>query len=80
MMKKNVTQAYGEGNFPGLDIYAKSGTAEVGSGRNNAWFVGFLGDAHPYAFVVCVENGTSGVATAGPVANRVLSAIVAKEG
>lgn len=77
MMNYNVQYDYGTWNFPGLDIYAKTGTAETGNGTSHAWFVGFLRDeAHPYAFVVLVENGGGGLKNAGPVANAVLQAAV----
>lgn len=77
MMKNNVEVSYGEGNFPGLDIYAKSGTAEVYGREPNAWFTGFIkNDDAPYAFIVCVENGGYGSSVAGPVANQVLQALV----
>ena len=80
MMKNNVETTYGESNFPGLDIYAKSGTAEVGGGKTpNSWFTGFIDDPdHPYAFIVLVENGGSGSQVAGAVANAVLQAAVKK--
>ncbi|MDO4816163.1 MAG: penicillin-binding transpeptidase domain-containing protein [Bacillota bacterium] len=78
MMNYNVAFKYGTGTFPGLNISAKTGTAQVGEGKeNHAWFVGFLNDdAHPYAFVVLVENGGSGLGAAGAVANTVLQAAV----
>lgn len=77
MMKNNVEVSYGEGNFPGLDIYAKSGTAEVYGREPNAWFTGFIkNDDAPYAFIVCIENGGYGSSVAGPVANQVLQALV----
>lgn len=79
MMNYNVTYAYGEGRFPGLKISAKTGTAEVGDGTDNAWFVGFLNDEnHPYAFTVIIEKGGGGLANAGVLANTVLQAAVAK--
>ena len=51
MMAYNVTQTYGADRFGGLDVCAKSGTAEVGGGQSpHAWFTGFVRDAdHPYA-------------------------------
>ena len=62
-----------ENLFPGLNLCAKTGTAELGDGTSHAWFAGFIpDDAHPYAFVVLVERGGSGLRVAGPVANRVL--------
>ena len=77
MMKNNVVSNYGESNFPGLDIYAKSGTAEIYNKEPNAWFTGFIkNEGYPYAFIVCVENGGYGSSVAGPVANQVLQAIV----
>lgn len=81
MMRYNVEDHYGAGNFPGLNICAKSGTAEVGdkSVKPNAWFAGFLDDEeHPYAFIVLVEKSGSGSDVAGSVANKVLQKIVEK--
>ena len=73
MMKNNVVEGYGEDNFEGLDIYAKSGTAETGSWSSDAWFVGFTDDRKaPYAFVVWIKNGGFGSEAAAPVANEVL--------
>ena len=78
MMSYNVQAHYGTWNFPGLNLCAKTGTAEVGDGTSHAWFTGFLLDeAHPYAFVVVVENGGAGISAAAPVANAVLQAAVA---
>lgn len=73
MMRNNVLMTYGDSNYPGLSLRAKSGTAEGGDGKApDAWFCGYSGD---YAFIVCVENGGYGSAVAGPVANSVLQAI-----
>lgn len=78
MMNYNVQYAYGAGSFPGLNLCAKTGTAEVGDGTDHAWFVGFLDDEeHPYAFVVQVERGGGGLSVAGAIANRVLQKAVA---
>lgn len=77
MMNYNVQNAYGSWVFPGLDVSAKTGTAEVGDGTSHAWMTGFLNDpAHPYAFVVILEHAGGGLANAGPVANTVLQAAV----
>ena len=80
MMRYNVTSYYGSGTFPGLEICAKSGTAEVGEEKTpHAWLVGFLDDAeNPYAFAVFVENGGWGITVAGAVANTVLQHIVSR--
>ena len=79
MMNYNVQNAYGgQWTFPGLNVSAKTGTAEVGDGTSHAWMTGFLNDPeHPYAFVVLVENAGGGLTNAGPVANQVLQAAVA---
>lgn len=80
MMNYNVYKTYGQENFPGLELYAKSGTAEVGGGLPpHAWFVGYITNKdYPLAFVVVVENGGSGSRTAGAVANAVLQAAVGR--
>ena len=73
MMKNNVVENYGEENYAGLDIYAKSGTAETGDYEPDAWFVGFTDDPDaPYAFVVWVKNGGYGSEVAGPIARNVI--------
>jgi len=65
-------------NFPGLEIHAKSGTAQLGGGKDpHAWYVGYItNEDYPLAFVVIVENGGGGSAVAGPVASRVLQAAI----
>lgn len=78
MMKNDVRSEYGTGRFPGLDIYAKTGTAEVAHKNPNGWLAGFLGPDHPYAFIVCVEDSGVGIEYAGPVANAVLQKLVDK--
>lgn len=76
MMRNTVVSNYGDDKFPGLELHAKTGTAEVGEGRSpHAWFTGFSGD---YAFIVCVENGGSGIGAAAPVANKVLQSLMKK--
>lgn len=77
MMSYNVVSHYSSDRFPGLNVCAKTGTAELGDGTSHAWFAGFLDDeAHPYAFVVLVERGGGGLTNAGAVANTVLQAAV----
>lgn len=74
MMANNVSVTYGQSQFGDLAVCAKSGTAEVGEGRQpHAWFTGFVDDsACPLAFVVVVENGGSGADVAGPIAATLL--------
>ncbi len=82
LMRNNVMEQYGDSSYKGLNLCAKSGTAEIDDvdAHNTAWFVGFMDDSeHPYAFVVVAEQGNSGSKTAGPMANRVLQAIVEQD-
>ncbi len=74
MMRKAVTDNYGDSRFPGLSLCAKTGTAEVGDqGTPHSWFVGFNEDqTKPYAFVVVVEHAGSGLGTASAIASKVL--------
>lgn len=77
MMSYNVQYNYGAGNYPGLEMHAKTGTAEFGDGTSHAWFTGFLTNSDaPLAFVVLVEKGGSGYSVAGPIANTVLQQAV----
>ncbi|MDI9472093.1 MAG: penicillin-binding transpeptidase domain-containing protein, partial [Bacillota bacterium] len=80
-LHNNVIRTYGEENFPGLDICAKSGTAELGEGRApHAWFTGYIrNENYPYAFIVLVENGGWGSETGGSVANTVLQEVIKME-
>ena len=77
LLRNNVIMNYGDDNYPGLEMGAKSGTAETGDGGEpNAWFTGYTGK---YAFVVMVENGGGGADTAGPIANTVLQKLKEQE-
>jgi len=71
---KAVMEIQNRENFPGLEIHAKSGTAQLGGDLDpHAWYVGFITNKnYPLAFVVIVENGGGGTAVAAPIANRVL--------
>ena len=73
-LRNNVRTIYGDGNFPGLSVCAKSGTSQLGGGQKaNAMFAGFVMDeAYPLAFIVVVENGGYGSATCVPILSQVL--------
>jgi peptidoglycan glycosyltransferase len=75
-MRNNVKTVYGDGNFPGLTVCAKSGTSELGGDkRPNAMFAGFVADEnYPLAFIVVVENGGYGASACVPVLSKVLAA------
>lgn len=74
MLRNNVASYYGDWNFPGLNVCAKTGTAEVG-GSNNSTFAGFVEDeAYPLAFIAVVEDGSYGRVTCIPIVAQVLEA------
>ena len=74
LMRNNVQSGYGDENFPGLTVCAKSGTAELGEGREtNAMFAGFvLDEDYPLAFFAAVEEGGYGRYTCVPIISDVL--------
>ena len=78
MLKNNVVVTYGESNYENLDIYAKSGTAEIdGQSVPNGLFTGYIkNENHPYAFFVYVEKGGSGNQSAGIIAKKVLYSLI----
>ncbi len=78
-MRYTVENKYGDENFPGLTVCAKTGTAEMdGEKASNAMFAGFVdSEDYPLAFIVCVEEGGYGRSTCVPIASRVLAACVA---
>lgn len=73
-MRNNVLSVYGDENFPGLAVCAKSGTSQLGGDRvSNAMFAGFVADEkYPLAFVVVVENGGYGSSACVPILRKVL--------
>lgn len=76
-LRYDVTHGYGDDLFPGLSVCAKTGTAEVGGGKNpNCWMIGFSSDEKtPLAFVVLVEDSAEGsVASAGRIASALMAA------
>ena len=73
MMRNNVLDNYGEKRFKGMELCAKSGTAEVDGKKAHSWFVGFSQRKDfPVAFVCLAENGGSGSKTSGDIASAVL--------
>ena len=75
-MRNNVKTVYGDGNFGGLPVCAKSGTSQLGGDqKSNAMFAGFVdSEQYPLAFIVVVENGGYGSHTCVPVISKVLAA------
>lgn len=76
LMRNNVENYYGDENFEGLTVCAKSGTAELGADLTpNAMFAGFVADEeYPLAFILIAENAGSGRKTCVPMLSQVLAA------
>ena len=61
----------------GVQVAAKTGTAQKGSGKPDVWMLAFAPADNPVvAIAVVVEGGVSGSETAGPVAREVLRALL----
>lgn len=75
LMRNNTRSVYGDWNFSGLNVCAKSGTSQLGGNTTpNAMFTGFVQDeAYPLAFIIVVENGGYGSHTCVPILSRVLA-------
>ena len=68
-----------QARLDGLEIAAKTGTAEVGAGNErskNTWMTGFAPYRSPqYAMVVFIEDGESGGKTSAPLLRRMFAAM-----
>ncbi len=79
-MHLSVNSPHGSGKNAkneAIDLYGKTGTAEVGPSYNrhkNTWFIGFGTHADKtYAVAILVENGESGGRSCAPLAARFFS-------
>lgn len=74
-LRFNVSDKYGDENFPGLNVCAKTGTAEVGGEKKpNAMLTGFVEDEqYPLAFIVAVEDAGYGSTVCVPIISKVLT-------
>ena len=75
MMRNVVVEGTGNAaNVGNLNMAGKTGTAELGTGLNQAWFIGFAPyDAPRYAVAVSIENSDQfGGAVAAPIARDVV--------
>lgn len=76
MMRNNVINGYGDSMFPGMEVCAKTGTAEVEGEEATGWIVGFSQNPDtPYAFAVVVEEGGYGRTSAGYIASTLMNAV-----
>lgn len=80
MMRNDVVSNYGDSRFKGLQLCAKTGTAQLAPGqKSDSWFAGYMARSDcPLAFVVVVEHGGWGISAASPIAGTVLQAAVKK--
>ncbi|NMA60515.1 MAG: hypothetical protein GX956_01370 [Firmicutes bacterium] len=70
MLKEVVLSGTGRGaQVAGLDLFAKTGTAEIVGGGNHAWFAGHtqLPEGRKVAFALLVEEGGVGGQIAAPL-------------
>ena len=74
-LRNNVENYYGDDSFPGLQVCAKSGTAEVGGDKQpNAMVTGFVANEElPLAFIVVVEDGGYGRQVCTPIIASILA-------
>ena len=79
MLRSNVKNQYGDGFFPKMSFCGKTGTAEVSNDKNqrpNALFVGYSQlDEMPFAIIVVVEDTTTSITSAVPIASKVMKAV-----
>jgi peptidoglycan glycosyltransferase len=75
MMRNVVEQGTGTAaQLEGVDVSGKTGTAEVGDGTDDLWFIGFTGRFAVAAMLERQTGGTGG-ADAAPIAAEVLKAL-----
>jgi peptidoglycan glycosyltransferase len=62
----------------GIDVAGKTGTAEISTGVNDAWFIGFAPADDPQIAIACIVEHTSGFGgpTCGPIFKSVAETIL----
>ena len=62
----------------GIDVAGKTGTAEISTGINDAWFIGFAPANDPQIAIACIVEHTSGFGgpTCGPIFKSVAEAML----
>ena len=73
MMRSNVTDKYGDWNFPGLEMCGKTGTAEIDGKKSTSVFAGFSQKSGLPLSVICIaEEAGWGSGVAMKASNTVL--------
>lgn len=79
MLRSNVTNQYGDSYFPKMKMCGKTGTAEISDNPDtnpNALFIGYSQlDEMPFAIIVVVEDTTSAIKSAVPIASKVMKEV-----
>ncbi len=82
ILRSNVQSQYGDWYFPNLNMCGKTGTAEISDDEDakpNALFIGYSqNEDTPFAIIVVVENTTSAIKSAVPIASSVMKEINAQ--
>jgi penicillin-binding protein A len=79
MMTKVVQEGTGTAAaVSGIDVAGKTGTAEISSGVNDAWFIGFAPANDPQIAIACIVEHTSGFGgpTCGPIFKAVAESLL----
>lgn len=79
LLRSNVKNYYGDSYFPQMKMCGKTGTAEVSDNEDakpNALFIGYSqNDNMPFAIIVVVEDTTSSIQSAVPIASKVMKTV-----
>lgn len=79
MLRSNVKNQYGDSYFPKMKMCGKTGTAEISDNPDtnpNALFVGYSQlPEMPFAIIVVVEDSTSAIKSAVPIASKVMKEV-----
>ncbi|HEY1237305.1 MAG TPA: penicillin-binding protein 2 [Solirubrobacterales bacterium] len=79
MMQSVVNEGTGTAAaVSGIDVAGKTGTAEISTGVNDAWFIGFAPASDPQIAISCIVEHTSGFGgpTCGPIFKAVAESLL----
>jgi penicillin-binding protein A len=82
MMQDVVSEGTGTAAaVSGIDVAGKTGTAEISTGVNDAWFIGFAPADDPKIAISCIVEHTSGFGgpTCGPIFKAVAESLLGNQ-